>query len=72
MAAAGHLGPALDVVGLFGQRTRRAQDFAREGGVIGFALVDKTVRFDINLKAAERAELRVSSKLLAVARSIVE
>lgn len=48
------------------------ENFARQGGVIGFALVDQTVRFDINLKAAAQAELRISSKLLNVARSVVE
>lgn len=48
------------------------EDFVRDGGVIRFALVNETVRFDINLKAAEAAELKVSSKLVAVARSVVK
>jgi hypothetical protein len=47
------------------------EDFLRQGGIIGFALVQKTVRFDINPKAAEQVGLKASSKLLAVARSIV-
>jgi hypothetical protein len=47
-------------------------DFPRQGGVIGFALVDKSVRFDINSKAAERAGLKPSSKLLAVARNVIK
>ena len=46
-------------------------NFVRRGGVIGFALVDKTVRFDINAKVAETIQLKISSKLLAVARSVV-
>lgn len=48
------------------------EDFARRGGVIGFALVDKAVRFDINARAAEALELKISSKLLAVARSVLK
>jgi hypothetical protein len=48
------------------------EDFVRQGGMIGFALVDKTVRFDINTKAAEAVAVRLSSKLLAVARSVVK
>ena len=48
------------------------EDFVRRGGVIGFAMVDNCVRFDINPKAAEAAELKLSSKLLAVARSVVK
>jgi len=47
-------------------------DFVRQGGVIGFALVDKSVRFDINARAAEAADLKISSKLLAVARSVLK
>jgi hypothetical protein len=48
------------------------EDFTRQGGVINFALVEKTVRFDINAQAAEAADLKVSSKLFAVARSVVK
>jgi hypothetical protein len=47
-------------------------DFVRQGGIIGFALVDKSVRFDINAKAAEQVKIVISSKLLAVARSVVK
>lgn len=46
------------------------ENFVREGGVIGFAVVDDIVRFDINTRAAGTAGLKFSSKLLAVARSI--
>jgi hypothetical protein len=48
------------------------EDFVRQGGVVGFAMADKTVRFDINVKAAEAVELKLNSKLLAVARSVVK
>lgn len=43
--------------------------FALQGGIIGFVIRDNKVRFEINLATAERAGLKVSSKLskLAVA-----
>jgi YfiR/HmsC-like len=41
--------------------------FAAEGGAIQFEMEDDRVRFSINPEAAERAGLRVSSKLLALA-----
>jgi len=42
-------------------------DFARQGGIIRLKLVDKKVRFDINIDAAKRAGLSISSKLLSLA-----
>lgn len=41
----------------------RAQ-FSRRGGVIAFVREGSRIRFEINLDAAERAHLRISSKLL--------
>ncbi len=41
--------------------------FTRLGGIIRFILEDNRVRFEINLSAAQRARLKISSKLLAVA-----
>jgi len=46
------------------------EDFLRQGGIIAFALDNGHVRFDVNLKAASNAGLKLSSKLLSVARSI--
>jgi len=46
--------------------------FAEKGGVIGFALVDGHVRFVINSAAAKRSGLKVSSRLLELARSVIE
>ncbi|MGH9774943.1 MAG: YfiR family protein [Candidatus Acidiferrales bacterium] len=43
------------------------QAFAEQGGVIAFLLEDNKVRFAINVDAAERARLKISSKLLALA-----
>jgi hypothetical protein len=44
--------------------------FAQQGGAVGFLLEDNRVRFDINMSAVERAGLKVSSKLLRIARHI--
>src|SRR5580704_16280019 len=46
------------------------EDFVHEGGIITFLLENRRVRFDIDQKAAEAAELKISSRLLAVARSV--
>jgi len=45
-------------------------DFLGQGGVIRLFLLDSRIRFEISLEAAERAGLRVSSKLLALAQSV--
>jgi len=44
--------------------------FVRAGGMIAFVLEDRHVRFDINQTAAANAGLKLSSKLLSVARSV--
>ena len=44
--------------------------FTQRGGVIGFTTVGDRVQFDINVAAAERAELTVSSRLMALASSV--
>lgn len=46
--------------------------FIRQGGAIAFAREGNRVRFDIRLPAVNRAGLMVSSKLIRVARTIVE
>lgn len=48
------------------------KDFSRAGGMIGLVTQEEKVRFQINLKAAQRARLRLSSKLLKLALEIVE
>jgi hypothetical protein len=47
-----------------------AQGFAEGGGVIHFKLDGGRVRFDINVQAAERAQLHISSKLLSLAQVV--
>ena len=44
--------------------------FAEAGGVMQFVIEDSRVRFVVNLAAAEKARLRISSKLLALARVV--
>ncbi len=44
--------------------------FATRGGMIQFGLQDKQVRFDINLAAASRVGLKISSRLLVLARIV--
>lgn len=46
--------------------------FASDGGVINFFIEENRVRFEVNLTAAERARLRLSSKLLSLARLVGE
>ena len=45
-------------------------NFIREGGMISFVIENRRVRFDINQNAADKASLRLSSKLLSVARFV--
>lgn len=44
--------------------------FIRDGGMIAFVIDNRRVRFDINAAAAESGGLKLSSKLLSVARSV--
>jgi hypothetical protein len=44
-------------------------DFLAQGGIINFVRDDGKVRFEINADAAARADLRISSRLLRLARN---
>jgi YfiR/HmsC-like len=46
-------------------------DFAKQGGMIGFRRVDDKIRFDINVQAADRAKLKISSRLLLLAKDVI-
>jgi len=48
-----------------------SEEFAEQGGIVGFRTQDKKVRFDINLARAEESRLKISSQLLKLA-TIVE
>ena len=45
-------------------------EFASQGGVIGFVLVDNKIRLRVNLQAAKEAGLTLSSKLLRPAQIV--
>lgn len=44
--------------------------FATRGGMVQFSLYEKRIRLDINLDAANRAGVKISSRLLAIARIV--
>jgi YfiR/HmsC-like len=44
--------------------------FVRDGGIIGFIIENRRVRFNINQTAASAAGLTLSSKLLSVAKAV--
>jgi hypothetical protein len=48
-----------------------SDDALRKGSMINFVVVDDKVRFDVALPPAEERKLRISSRLLAVARRVV-
>ena len=48
------------------------RNFARVGGMINLVLINNKVHFEINISAARRANLRISSKLLSLATIIDE
>jgi YfiR/HmsC-like len=47
-------------------------DFARRGGIIGLCIEENKIRFDINLVAAQQVNLRISSRLLLLARNVID
>jgi hypothetical protein len=57
------VGPGVLTVG-------EGEGFLREGGIIAFVVENRRVRFDVNQAAASNASLKISSKLLNVARSV--
>ncbi len=47
-----------------------APAFCPSGGIIGFQVAERRIHFAINLEAAERSQLRLSSKLLSLATKV--
>ncbi len=45
--------------------------FAEQGGMINFVLENDRVQFEVSRKAAEQAGLKISSKLLSVAKLVI-
>jgi hypothetical protein len=48
-----------------------SDDFLRQGGMIRFCMEERKVRFEVNEEAAEKADLKVSSRLLMLAKSVM-
>lgn len=48
-----------------------SERFVQEGGVISFCMEENKIRFQINLEAAEKANLRISSRLLTLAKTVI-
>jgi hypothetical protein len=48
-----------------------AKEFAEQGGMISFVLENDRVQFEVNRKTAEQAGLKISSKLLSVAKLVI-
>jgi hypothetical protein len=46
-------------------------DFADQGGIIGLSMDESHVRFQINMVAARRAKLKLSSQVLKVATQVI-
>lgn len=44
--------------------------FIQRGGMVGFTLEGNRVRFNVNLDAAEKARLKISSQLLKLAKTV--
>jgi hypothetical protein len=48
-----------------------SEDFASSGGIIAFFVEDNKIRFDVNLYAAQHTNLKISSRLLLLARNVI-
>ena len=71
MAPAGALEETLRVLGRANILTvSDIEEFAERGGMIGFRIEEKRVRFSVNTEAADRAGLQISSRLLKLARLV--
>ena len=46
------------------------ESFARRGGVVNLVKRENKIKFEINVEAAREAELKISSKLLKLARIV--
>ena len=65
------LGEILRAVGNAGVLTvSDAEDFLQLGGAVRLIVEGGTVRFRINVEVAERAGLKISSKLLSLAKAV--
>jgi hypothetical protein len=47
------------------------ENFVQYGGMIGLCLDENKIRFEINLKAAQLANIKISSRLLLLAKTVI-
>jgi len=45
-------------------------EFAAEGGAVNFYIAGNKVRFEINIQAAKQKDMKISAKLLALAKIV--
>jgi YfiR/HmsC-like len=45
--------------------------FAEDGGMIGFCLEGNKIRFEVNAGAASAAKLKMSARLLTLAKTVI-
>lgn len=48
------------------------EEIIKSGGIIGFTMEDNKIRFDINLTAAEKTRIKISSQLLRLAKKVIK
>jgi hypothetical protein len=48
-----------------------SDDFLQKAGIIRFCVEDRKIRFEVNQEAAETANLKISSRLLLLAKTVV-
>ena len=48
-----------------------AAGFNDAGGIVQFVVIEETIRFEINLASAEHSRLKLSSRLLQLARNVL-
>ena len=69
-------GPARDTLRILRQAgagvltVGESSGFLDDGGMINFVVEDRRVRFDVSLENATRASVRISSRLVSVARRV--
>lgn len=47
------------------------EQFVKDSGMIGFCMEENKIRFNINLEAAEKANLKISARLLMLAKTVI-
>ena len=48
-----------------------SEQFMKDSGMIGFCMEESKIRFNINLEAAEQANLKISARLLMLAKTVI-